>query len=182
MEQSPALKKEAPCPIEWRVKLVLSFLVQQALACCLISGRAGCKAGSGERSELWEAKRKGDTQGSEVVKEAVVLRPAGRGKKFFLIITLEAATALGRKKGPSEGLGGRVELPLLEEEIHYLLIALSAPMFLGSVGKETAYYSILGKSGEDRSAYLKQNISRAAKTSSDQRGRADELWHKCSGV
>lgn len=26
-------------------------------------------------------------------------------------------------------------------------------MFLGSVGKETAYYSILGKSGEDRSIY-----------------------------
>ena len=49
MEQSPALKKEAPCPIEWRVKLVLSFLVEQALARCLLSAGWGA----------WEAPERG---------------------------------------------------------------------------------------------------------------------------
>lgn len=68
---------------------MLSFLVQQALAGCLISGRAGLEKGSGERSELCKGRRKGDIQGSKLVKEAMVLRPAGRGRKFFLIITPE---------------------------------------------------------------------------------------------
>lgn len=54
----------------------------------------------GERSELREGERKGDVQGSKVVKEAMVVRPAGRGRKFLLIITLQAAMGLGWKKGP----------------------------------------------------------------------------------
>lgn len=119
---------------------MLSFLVERAGACWLISGRVGSKEGSGERPGPPEGKRKGDTQGSKVVKEAMVLRPAGRGGKFLLIIILEAAMVLGWKKGPSEGLSGRVKPHFLEEEIHYLHVALSAQLFqqpLGSVGGET---------------------------------------------
>lgn len=90
-----------------------------------------------------------------MVKEVVVLRLVGRGKKFFFIIIFEVVMVLGRKKGFSEGLGGRVEFFLLEEEIYYFFIVLFVLMFFGLVGKEIVYYSILGKFGEDRLAYLK---------------------------
>lgn len=79
---------------------MLSFLVERAPTCCWISGGVGCKEVLGERSELREGERKGDVQGSKVVKEAMVVRPAGRGRKFLLIITLQAAMGLGWKKGP----------------------------------------------------------------------------------
>ena len=60
----------------------------------------------------------------------------------MLIIILEAVMVWGWKKGPSEGLGGRVEPPFLEEEIHYFPVALSAQLFqqpLGSVRKDSNF-------------------------------------------
>lgn len=76
-----------------------------------------------------------------------------------------------------------MELPFLEEEIHYLHVALSAQVFqqpLSSVGKETAYCSILCKFGKERWAYLKQkHVESKENTYSDTKGRTNELWHKC---
>ena len=64
----------------------------------------------------------------------MVLRPAGRGRKFLLLMILQAAMVLGWKRGPSEGLSGGVEPPFLEEEIHYLHIALCAQLVPAAPG------------------------------------------------
>ena len=51
---------------------MLSFLVEQALACCLISGRAGRKEGSGERSELERERGRVIPRAAMVAEGAVV--------------------------------------------------------------------------------------------------------------
>lgn len=63
-------------------------MVQQALACLLASGGVGCGEGSGAGLS-GRGKGKGDVLGGKAVTAAVALRPDGRGRNLFLIVTLK---------------------------------------------------------------------------------------------
>lgn len=162
---------------------MLSFLVEQALACGVISGRVGCREGSGEKSEPREGERKGDLQGGKMVKEALVWGPAGRAG---ILPPNYPGLGIGLVKGPRQGPSGRVGLPFLEEEIHYfhiLCLPRCQPAALWlcrfkSCLLQYFMYIWSGKVGMFETPVCVEH----GNIPSDVQGRADGLWLKCGCV
>lgn len=152
---------------------MLSFLVRQALAGRLISGRVGCRAAlqrglsrgypgqqSGERSNGAEA----NWQGQEILPHDYP----------------RSSHAIGVENRAQRGPAGEGGAPLSRGRNSLPSVALSAQMRrqpLGSVGKETARYSISRKSGGARMAHLKQELVESEGDTLT-KGRANELRRK----
>lgn len=59
----------------------------------------GCKEGSGERSEPPEGERKGDVQGSKVVKEAMAFEASWQGQEILAHNYPRSSDGLGVEEG-----------------------------------------------------------------------------------